>query len=107
MFRREKGEWRSEDILPGRLNRRNYCWHPAIGEGPSGTVTVACDAFSQENDYDLYVQSLDSADAMVELRVTQSDKFEARPSLACDPQGRIWIAFEVGPENWGKDYGAL
>ena len=29
------------------------------------------------------------------------------PPLAYDPQGRLWIAYEEGPEQWGKDYGAL
>src|SRR4029079_13267183 len=33
-------------------------------------------------------------------------KFEARPSIAYDKDGRLWIAYEEGPEKWGHDYGA-
>src|SRR5436190_732699 len=31
----------------------------------------------------------------------------ARPSFVYGPAGRLWIAYEEGPELWGKDYGAL
>jgi hypothetical protein len=36
-----------------------------------------------------------------------SSKFEARPSICYDPAGRLWIAYEEGPVQWGKDAGAL
>jgi hypothetical protein len=39
--------------------------------------------------------------------VASSSRFEARPSICYDPQGRLWIAYEEGPEQWGKDYGAF
>src|SRR5262249_31229124 len=28
-------------------------------------------------------------------------------SLCYDARGRLWIAYEEGPEQWGKNYGAL
>jgi hypothetical protein len=31
--------------------------------------------------------------------------FEARSTLAYDPQNRLWIAYEVSGPKWGKDYG--
>src|SRR5262249_55880378 len=31
----------------------------------------------------------------------------ARPSIAFDAKGRLWLAYEEGPELWGKDYGSL
>ena len=33
--------------------------------------------------------------------------FEARPSLAVDRQDRVWIAYEMGGPNWGKDFGRM
>jgi hypothetical protein len=39
--------------------------------------------------------------------VAGSSRFEARPSVAYDAKGRLWIAYEEGPELWGKDSGAL
>ena len=29
--------------------------------------------------------------------------YEARPSLAADPRGRVWVAYEERTPNWGKD----
>ena len=36
--------------------------------------------------------------------VADSPRFEGRPHLACDKNGRVWIAYEEGDEQWGKDY---
>ena len=33
-------------------------------------------------------------------------RYEAYPSIAYDPAGTLWIAYEEGGENWGKDFGA-
>ena len=38
--------------------------------------------------------------------ITRSLLFEASASAACDPQGRVWIAWEERGPNWGKDTGA-
>ena len=38
------------------------------------------------------------------LTVADSARFEARPHLACDAKDRVWIAYEEGDEQWGKDY---
>src|SRR5262249_13901720 len=38
------------------------------------------------------------------LTAADSPRFEARPSLACDAKDRVWIAYESGDEQWGKDY---
>ena len=36
-----------------------------------------------------------------------SSKFRGPPLGLLRPRGRLWIAYEEGPELWGKDYGAL
>jgi hypothetical protein len=100
------GKWEPVDILPGYLNKNNYCWYPTIAEGPNGTVTAGCDACQYDVDYDLFLKSV-GTENMVRLKTPVSDKFEARPSVAADTFGRLWIAYEEGPELWGKDYGAL
>ena len=41
------------------------------------------------------------------MAVASSPRFEARPGLAVDKGNRVWIAYEEGDENWGKDYGSL
>ena len=40
------------------------------------------------------------------LRVTNSSRFHAHPSLAVDGQDRLWIAYDEAPENWGKAIGS-
>jgi hypothetical protein len=39
------------------------------------------------------------------LKVTDSTRFHAHPSLTVDAQDRLWIAYDEAPENWGKDVG--
>src|SRR5581483_3439863 len=34
-------------------------------------------------------------------------RFEAHASVAADPQGRAWVAWDAGGVNWGKDTGFL
>ena len=37
------------------------------------------------------------------MTVAGSDRFEVRPSLAADPRGRVWVAYEERTAHWGKD----
>jgi hypothetical protein len=39
--------------------------------------------------------------------VADSLREEVHAALAYDPAGRLWVAWEEGPEKWGKDFGAL
>ena len=38
------------------------------------------------------------------LSIAASARFEGRPHLTCDGDNRLWIAYEEGDEQWGKDY---
>src|SRR5439155_26373387 len=33
-------------------------------------------------------------------------RYEPYPSIAYDPTGRLWVAYEEGAERWGKDFSA-
>lgn len=83
-------------------------WHVAIAAGPDDRWQIACDAYSQ-GDYDIILtdEGTRTRARGRQVPVAASSRFEARPSLCFDPQGRLWIAYEEGPELWGKDYGAL
>jgi hypothetical protein len=77
------------------------CWHPAVAVGPDGKVAKAYDT-CRNGQYDVEV-SVDGKSQSI----ASTPKYEARPSIAYDAKGRLWIAYEEGPEKWGKDHGAL
>jgi hypothetical protein len=86
-------------------------WHQAIAAGPS-EWRIACDRYIPGwGDYDVALPMRGERGSTRgggdENPVASSSRFEARPSICYDPQGRLWIAYEEGPEQWGKDYGAL
>ena len=81
-------------------------WNPAIAADASGNVTVAWDSYRNGN-YDIYMKTARGPGAWGrEAAVAVSAKYEAYPSLAYDPGGRLWVAYEEGGERWGKDFGA-
>jgi hypothetical protein len=84
-------------------------WNKANTAGPNGEVTTAYDVY-ENGDYDVHVEvrgkEADKKEAKDHL-IAASPRFEARPSICYDAKGRLWIAYEEGPKNWGKDSGAL
>jgi hypothetical protein len=79
-------------------------WTPAIAADSRGRVYVAWDSYDKGN-YDVLLFTLDKDGKAGKVRaVADSPRFEARPSLVCDKQDRLWIAYEEGDEQWGKDY---
>jgi hypothetical protein len=79
-------------------------WAPAIAADSRGRVYVAWDTYDKGNyDVQLWMHDKDGKDGQI-IPVANSAKFEARPHLVCDGQDRLWIAYEEGDEQWGKDY---
>ncbi len=104
--------WRSGNyevlaLAPGQTeprvvsNSRADDWSPAIAADGKGNVYVVWDTYDQGN-YDVRLRNLNGEHAVV--NVAESPRFEARASIACDPTGRVWVAYEQGDPNWGKDY---
>ncbi len=77
-------------------------WSPAIVADGKGNVYVAYDTYDQGN-YDVLLAVINKEEARL-IPVANSAKFEARPHLACDGHDRVWIAYEEGDEQWGKDF---
>jgi len=81
-------------------------WDPAVAAGPDGRVWIAWDRYSR-NSYDVHCRSYSIAGGLgPEMVVAATPRFEAYASVAVDPKGRPWIAFETASPNWGKDLGA-
>lgn len=81
-------------------------WSPALAADPSGGLVLAYDSYRNEN-YDIFLYTQPASGAPRTIAVTDSTRFEARPSVAVDRQGRAWVAYEVRDDNWGKDYGNI
>ncbi len=104
VFQCRDGKWSEGPALPGQKPGENR-WYAAMAAGPDGKVAVAYDVY-KDGDYDVHVAVIDNGKATDHL-VAGSPRFEARPAVAYDGQGRLWVAYEEGPEGWGKDFGAL
>lgn len=82
-------------------------WEPAIAAGRDGQLAVAWDTF-EKGDYDVYVATRRGNGPLGQPEaVAASLAFEVRPALTYDTEGRLWIAYEVSGDQWGKDFGAL
>jgi hypothetical protein len=104
-------EFRSDSFT---LHNRGNAWHSCITAHPVDGWAAAYDTYLS-GDYDVYVQVLRNTKKPFTgkrnggpgIPIAATLRFEARPSMAYDSIGRLWIAYEEGPELWGKDYGAL
>jgi hypothetical protein len=81
-------------------------WNPAIAADTKGRVTVAWDSYRNGN-YDVFYRTATGPGAWgSEMALASSTRYEAYPTLAYEPSGRLWVAYEEGSERWGKDMGA-
>ena len=101
------GRWGAETALgDSRRPARANDWSPAVTVAPNGNVYVAWDGYAR-GAYNIYMREIRAGQPGPLLEVTSSNRFHAHPSLAADARNRVWIAWDEGPENWGKDTGFL
>ncbi len=103
---RQSGDGFSEERRVSTSSQSD--WAPAIAASRNGSVAVSWDTYDAGN-YDVYVRRMshDGQIAMSEpTAVAASPRFEARSSIAFDPQDRLWVAYEESFPGWGKDFGA-
>jgi len=78
-------------------------WAPSIAADKSGRIHVAFDSY-QAGNYDVLLRSREpDGTRSPAITVAGTRLFEARPSVAADLQGRVWIAYEERTPDWGKD----
>jgi hypothetical protein len=100
------GKWQAAAQEATDPKQRLHSWHPSLAAGPRGEVVAAHDLYAAASDYDIDLLPCEG-DKTPRGKVAATARFEARPSACYDPQGRLWIAYEEGPERWGQDSGAL
>ncbi len=82
-------------------------WEPAVACDAKGGVAIAWDTYGK-GDYDVYLSRRGSSgDFEKPQAVAASLLFEVRPTMAYDKAGKLWIAWEVSGDEWGKDFGGL
>lgn len=78
-------------------------WAPSIAADNAGRVHVAFDSYASGN-YDVILRSRQADGALAPaVKVASTTAYEARPTIAADPTGRVWVAYEERTSNWGKD----
>ena len=86
-------------------NRAANDWEPAAAIDGKGTAWVAYDSYKNGN-YDVFVTPVREGKLeAAEMSVAATPRFESRPTVAVDASDRVWVAFEAGMPNWGKDNG--
>jgi hypothetical protein len=100
-----EGKWTAAPVSETSGTLTGNAWHPAVASGPSNSHAVFYDIY-EAGDFDVWSTEIHEK-GITDRHVAKSPRFEARPVAVYDAEGRLWIAYEEGPEKWGKDYGAL
>ena len=96
------GRW-SDEIRVTRTAAND--WEPAAAFDGTGNLWVAYDTYRAGN-YDVYLARVSGGRLSGEEQpVAASPLFETRATIAVDSANRVWVAWEEGRENWGKDQG--
>ena len=99
------GQSRGSMPIAVTANPANH-WDPAIAADSKGNVYVAWDSYENGN-YDVFMQRFQGPEPQGLIPVATTSDYETRVSLAVDGQDRVWIGYEQGGSNWGKDYGRM
>ena len=97
------GEKWSQEIRV--TNRAANDWEPAVGLDSHGAAWIAYDTYKSGN-YDVFLSRVSNGRVEgAEMAVATTPRFEARATVAVDSSDRVWVAWETGMPNWGKDQG--
>jgi hypothetical protein len=100
----EGGVWMSTEIRV--TNRAANDWEPAAAFDNGGALWVAYDSYKSGN-YDVLLSKVSGATVNQEMAVASTPRFETRATIAVDTANRVWVAWEEGGVNWGKDQGYI
>jgi len=81
-------------------------WEPSVAMDSRGTAWVAYDSYKSGH-YDVFLTPIRNGKPAGEIPVAATPRFDARATVAVDPTDRVWVAWESGHPNWGKDHGSI
>ncbi|MBI2844679.1 MAG: DUF3604 domain-containing protein [Armatimonadetes bacterium] len=100
-------KWSSEiNLSDPKKGRQANDWRPAVASDSKSRVWVAWDSYDTGS-YNILLRPVKDGKPGKLIKVTNSSRFHANPTLAVDDDDRLWVAYEESDENWGKDYGLL
>jgi len=100
MQRKVKGEW-TNPILISDTPGNNWC--PSITVCSDDKLVVAWDGYASGS-YDIYLRFIDHEMSLrPTMRLTSDNLFHAHASVSPAPDGGVWVAWNRGTHNWGKD----
>lgn len=80
-------------------------WYPHVAVDANGTAWIAFDSY-RRGDYDVYLTSVSAKGELGKVvPIAMSSFYEAHATVACGSDGDVWVAWEQGGHNWGKDQG--
>jgi len=79
-------------------------WEPAIAAAPDGSIAFLWDTYDKGN-YDIVLKTMRAGRLGPLTPIASSGAFESRVSAQYDARGALWMAWDEGDWNWGKDYG--
>ncbi len=76
-------------------------WEPAVASSAGGAFHVVWDSY--RGDYDVMLRTLRGDAWSAELAVARTPRLENHASVSVDARDRLWIGYEMGPEDWASD----
>lgn len=98
--------WSTEELVSDGSAIAGNNWWPAVAAGPEGTLAIAWDGYAAGS-YDVFLRRRDRKGWGATEVVAGTPRYEAQPSVAIDPEKRVWVAWNESGVNWGKDTGFL
>ena len=99
LLRRKDNQWTREQAV---TEHPASDWEPSIAMNSHGEAAIAWDSYRHGN-YDIFLRRWTNGKVGPLERITDSEDFEAHVSLVYDHRDRLWMAYDNGGKNWGKD----
>lgn len=98
------GRWSNEVRV---TNSPANDWEPSVSLDSRGAAWVAYDSYRNGN-YDVFLREVRGDEVQArDVIVATTPRMEPRASVAVDTADRVWVAWEEGSPNWGKDTGYI